>query len=81
MPITLPRGLRIPLWAGAFCAVAVSDPRRMMPLLMTLIGIAAVRFTMPTIMRRFPLSRRHIEVLPSFDEIAPSPVFIMTGIR
>lgn len=80
MPITLRRGLRIPLWAGAFCAVAGSEPYRLMPFLMTLVGIAAVGSTMPAIIRRFPLSRRHVEVFPSLDETPPPPpVLIMTG--
>jgi hypothetical protein len=68
MPIALRRGLAIPVWAGAFCAVAVSEPHRVMPLLMTLIGIAAVGSTMRPIRRRFPRSPRHVERFLSFDE-------------
>jgi hypothetical protein len=50
-----------------------------MPFLMTFIGIAAVGSTMPAIIRRFPLSRRHVEVFPSFDEIPPPAVLIIAG--
>lgn len=79
MPTTLRPGLTTQLWTGRFCAVAVSKPYRVLPFLMTLIRIAAVGRTMPAIIRRFPLSRRHVEVFPSFDEVPPPAVLIMTG--
>jgi len=78
MPIALRRGLAIPLWATAFCAVAISEPHRVMPLVMTLIGIAALGSTMRPIIGWFPLSRRHVEGLPSLDETAPPSVLITT---
>jgi hypothetical protein len=53
MPIALRRELAIPLCAGAFCAVILSEPQRLMPFLTTLLAIAVVGSTLPAMVRRF----------------------------
>jgi hypothetical protein len=79
MPIAFRRELAIPLWAGAFCAVILSEPQRLMPFLTTLLAIAVVGSTMPTMVRRFGPFRRVREVLPSRDDISPRAGLIMTA--
>jgi hypothetical protein len=73
MPIVLRRELAIPLWGVAFCAVAFSDPQRVMPFLMALLGIGVIASTIPAIVRRFGPSRRAVEVLLSLDDKLPAP--------
>jgi hypothetical protein len=45
MPMVLRRELAIPLWGATFCAVASSEPRRLLPFLVALLGIAMIAST------------------------------------
>jgi hypothetical protein len=71
--MVLRRELAIPLWGVAFCAVAFSEPQRVIPLLMALLGVGVITSTIPAIVRRFRASRRAVEVLLSLDDKLPSP--------
>jgi hypothetical protein len=46
MAIVFRRGLVIPVWAIAFCAVALMAPRHLTPSVSALLGIAVIALTM-----------------------------------
>jgi hypothetical protein len=79
MPVALRRELAIPLCAGAFCAVVLSEPQRLMPFLTTLFAIAVVGSTLPAMLRWFGPFRRVSEGLPSRDDTSPRAGLIKTA--
>jgi hypothetical protein len=68
MALVFHRGVTIPVWAAAFCAVALSAPRRVMPSLMALAGISVIASVMPAIVRWVRPSRPRLDVLPAVDQ-------------
>ena len=52
MALEFDRGLAIPLWAIAFCAVALSSPSRLLPLVSALLGIGVIAPILMTVVRR-----------------------------
>jgi hypothetical protein len=80
MAFIIHRGLVIPLWAVAVCAVALTTMPGVMPSVIALLGIAVVGRTMPAIARWLRPSRRSVELLPAIDQQPPRPTgIIMTG--
>ena len=77
------RGLAIPLWAVAVCAVALSTMPRVMPSVMALLGIAAVGCAMPAIARWLRASRPLVEVLSAVEQhpTRPTGVIMTVGTR
>lgn len=79
MPVVAFRGgYGIPLWPVALCAVALSAPQRVMPLVITLLGVSVLASAMPAIVRAFRPSRRRVEVLPALDDALPPAASIIT---
>jgi high-affinity K+ transport system ATPase subunit B len=80
MAFMIHRGLVIPVWAVAVCAVTLTTMPRLMPSVIALLGIAVVGRTVPAIARWLRPSRRLVEVLPAIDQQPARPTgIIMTG--
>ena len=80
MAFMIHRGLVIPVWAVAVCAVALATMPRLVPLVIALLGIAVVGRRVPAIARWLRPSRRRVEVLPVIDQQPARPIgIIMTG--
>jgi len=79
MAFMIHRGLVIPVWAVAVCAVTLTTMPRLMPSVIALLGIAVVGRTVPAI-ARWLRPRRLVEVLPAIDQQPARPTgIIMTG--
>jgi high-affinity K+ transport system ATPase subunit B len=77
MAFMIHRGLVIPVWAVAVCAVTLTTMPRLMPSVIALLGIAVVGRTVARWLRP---SRRSVEVLPAIDQQPARPTgIIMTG--
>lgn len=64
MALKFHRGLAIPLWAIAFCAVALSSPSRLLPLVTALLGFALIAPMFMTMVRRLGILRPVMAVAP-----------------
>jgi hypothetical protein len=74
------RGLMIPLWAVAVCAVALSTTLRMTPFVIGLLGVVVLACTVPAIVRWLRPSRPVVALLPAVDQDPVRPRgIIMTG--
>lgn len=72
-------GHAMPLWAVAFCAVALSAPQGTTPFLMTLLAVSVIASTMPALMQRFAPARRRVEVLPPWDDGLAAAEIVITA--
>jgi hypothetical protein len=76
------RGLVIPLWAVAVCAVALSTVPRT-PFVIGLLGIVVAACTMPAIFRWLRPSRPSVALLPAVDQdpVRPPGITLTGGTR
>jgi hypothetical protein len=83
MAFVFHRGLTVPLWAVAVCAVALSAPALVMPPVVALLGIAVFASAMPAIARWLRPSHQVVDVLQAADEHAAPrcELFMTTGTR
>ena len=79
MALEFHRGLAIPLWAIAFCAVALSSPSRLLPLVTALLGFALIAPMLMTMVRRLGILRPVMAAAPMAGRIRGGAGPILNG--